>query len=87
MSSNIKYDFITNFSFFIISKKSNANLIQTEQTYNNYKENIINTQYENELIFQREFAKKIEINLSEEYFEYIENNIEDPHKTELNSEK
>ena len=87
MSSNIKYDFIANFSFFIISKKSNANLIQTEQTYNNYKENIINTQYENELIFQREFAKKIEINLSEEYFEYIENNIEDPHKTELNSEK
>ena len=87
MSSNIKYDFIANFSFFIISKKSNDNLIQTEQTYNNYKENIINTQYENELIFQREFAKKIEINLSEEYFEYIENNIEDPHKTELNSEK
>ena len=87
MSSNIKYDFIANFSFFIISKKSNANLIQTEQTYNNYKENIINTQYENELIFQREFAKKVEINLSEEYFEYIENNIEDPHKTELNSEK
>ena len=87
MSSNIKYDFIANFSFFIISKKSNDNLIQTEQTYNNYKENIINTQYENELIFQREFAKKVEINLSEEYFEYIENNIEDPHKTELNSEK
>lgn len=70
MSSNIKYDFIANFSFFIISKKSNANLIQTEQTYNN-----------------QEFAKKTEINLSEEYFEYIENNIEDPHKTELNSEK
>lgn len=70
MSSNIKYDFITNFSFFIISKKSNDNLIQTEQTYNN-----------------QEFAKKTEINLSEEYFEYIENNIEDPHKTELNSEK
>ena len=69
MSSNIKYDFIANFSFFIISKKSNANLIQTEQTYNN-----------------QEFAKKVEINLSEEYFEYIENNIEDPHKTELNSD-
>ena len=70
MSSNIKYDFIANFSFFIISKKSNDNLIQTEQTYNN-----------------QEIAKKTEINLSEEYFEYIENNIEDPHKTELNSEK
>ena len=82
---NIK--FYSSFKFSLQVNYNNSS-ISSENERNNNSKIIFNLiKYESEIFFSQEFNKNYEINISNEYFEFLDENIEDPNKTELYSEK
>ena len=82
---NIKFYSSFNFS---LQVNYNNSSISSENERNNNSKIIFNLiKYESEIFFSQEFNKNYEINISNEYFDFLDENIEDPNKTELYSEK
>ena len=82
-SDNIYISFNNIFQHFNIS----LNFLDNERYNSSNKEESNFILYEKQIIFEENIEYKIEVNISNEYFEFLEKNIDDPNKTELNSEK
>ena len=82
-SDNIYVSFNNIFQHFNIS----LNFLDNERYNSSNKEESNFILYEKQIVFEENFEYKIEVNISNEYFEFLEKNIDDPNKTELNSEK
>ena len=83
LSDNINASFNNIFLHFNISSNFLGNEIYN--CLNKEESNFI--LYEKQISFEENFEYKIDVNISNEYFEFLEKNIDDPNKTELNSEK
>ena len=84
-SLNIK--FYSSFKFSLQVNYNNSSTSSENERNNNSKIIFNLIKYESEIFFSQEFNKNYEINISNEYFEFLDENIEDPNKTELYSEK
>jgi len=84
-SLNIK--FYSSFNFSLQVNYNNSNTFSENERNNNSKIIFNLIKYESEIFFSQEFNKNYEINISNEYFDFLDENIEDPNKTELYSEK
>ena len=82
-SDNIYISFNNIFQHFNIS----LNFLDNERYNSSNKEESNFILYEKQIVFEENIEYKIEVNISNEYFEFLEKNIDDPNKTELNSEK
>ena len=82
-SDNIYVSFNSIFQHFNIS----LNFLGNERYNSSNKEKSNFILYEKQISFEENFEYKIDVNISNEYFEFLEKNIDDPNKTELNSEK
>ena len=82
---NIK--FYSSFNFSLQVNYNNSSTSSENERNNNSKIIFNLIKYESEIFFSQEFNKNYEINISNEYFDFLDENIEDPNKTELYSEK
>ena len=85
MSNSINNNDYVSFDLVLPNKLQDFSSSSKYETYIEIKDEKLLFQYKVDLISQEAFSKKMEINFPEEYFNFIEKNIDGSNKAEITS--